>query len=300
MKQKGRTLQRSLFDTHELFNILTNELPRDLPYSQRWREGRARWRAKCPLFDPAGYEVVRIDRALCASFVGDHHYSASFPVARLCYGLLGPEMGLLMSERLCGVAALTVPVNDASLTNAFPDLVPNVSAAELGRLVLLDRLAYNAESWFLRRVFGMARQDGVRGLVAFSDPVPRFDSAGACILPGHVGQVYQSTNALYAGRSTAQTKVILCDGTELSGRTISKIRDKERGHAAAVERLTGLGVRRPTEKENMVAWLEEAIRAIGRRVRHPGCHRYLFPLGSKAERAQLRIALPMYSYPRKE
>jgi hypothetical protein len=59
------------------------------------------------------------------------------------------------------------------LTNPFPTLVLNEESLELSRLVLLDSLALNDESWFCARVFARAAEHGVRGLVSFADPVPR-------------------------------------------------------------------------------------------------------------------------------
>jgi hypothetical protein len=48
----------------------------------------------------------------------------------------------------------------------------------------------------------MAGQQGVRGVVSFSDPVPRRTAAGDLVFPGHIGTIYQASNAGYLGRTT--------------------------------------------------------------------------------------------------
>ena len=42
------------------------------------------------------------------------------------------------------------------------------------------------------QVFQLARREGVRGVVSFSDPVARRDATGRVVFPGHIGIVYQA------------------------------------------------------------------------------------------------------------
>jgi hypothetical protein len=53
--------------------------------------------------------------------------------------------------------------------------------------------------------------------VVFSDPVERRRADGTVIMPGHVGVIYQASNAVYTGRGTARTLALLPDLTNLAG-----------------------------------------------------------------------------------
>jgi hypothetical protein len=70
--------------------------------------------------------------------------------------------------------------------------------------------------------------------------VPRIRSDGTRITPGHVGWIYQATNAIYTGRATARTLVLLPDGTTLNARSIQKIRAQEQGYDHVERRLIAL------------------------------------------------------------
>lgn len=225
-------------------------------------------------------------------FVEAHHYSGSYPAARLRYGLYS-------ASTLVGVAVLSVPAQRKVLSLPFPELEPYTESLELGRLVLLDEVPANAESWFLTRAFELAAVAGVRGVVSFSDPMPRRSLDGSIILPGHIGIIYQAKNAIYAGRSTPRTLHILPDGTALNARTLQKIRAGERGRRYGEAQLVGNGARPRREDETPAAWLHEVLPMIGlRSLQHPGCHRYLFRLGTRAQRRAVSIALPALPYPK--
>ena len=237
--------------------------------------------------DTSRYRVGEVGEVAARRFVEGHHYSGSFPAALVSYGLLDVADG-----RLVGVAVLGVPVSRPVLTNAFPSLEPYRESCELSRLVLLDEVPGNAESWFVARVFAQARERGIRGVVSFSDPVPRTTLAGEIILPGHVGIVYQALGAVYAGRSTARTLRLLPDGTVLNDRTVQKIRRQEQGHRYAEARLVAAGAAPLRPGQDPVVWLGRAFADVGvRLLRHGGAHRYLFPIGTPADRRAVRRSL---------
>ncbi|WP_242586310.1 hypothetical protein [Streptomyces sp. MST-110588] len=135
-----------------------------------------------------------------------HHYSASFPSARFRFGLY--DIGA-NEPQLCGVAVFGVPVTAAVLTRPLPDLQPYIESLECSRFVLVDEVPTNAESWFLARCFDELLVLGVRGVVSFADPVPRRDASGTLVTAGHVGTIYQATNALYMGRAVPRTVKLL-------------------------------------------------------------------------------------------
>ena len=149
--------------------------------SQRWRERRDAWRAREDLIDAARLEVLEVTEGVAKGFVCRHDYSGSYPVARLHYGLVDRR-----TERLLGVCVLGVPMQDTVLSNVFPKLERN-EATELSRLVLLDDdvAGANTESFLVARAFRVAAARGLRGAVAFSDPVPRRRADGSFVTPGN-------------------------------------------------------------------------------------------------------------------
>ncbi|HEY7066284.1 MAG TPA: hypothetical protein VII06_32730 [Chloroflexota bacterium] len=260
---------------------------------QRWRDGRPRWRHRSEGgFDSAQYEVAPVDDRTARAYVERHHYARSYVASRLRYGLWDRRGALL------GVAVLSVPVRREVLTVPFPELVPFQESLELGRFVLADRAPANAESWFLGQLFRLAGREGIRGVVSFSDPVARHDATGRLVFPGHVGLIYQASNAIYAGRGTARIVLVLPDGRVLNERALAKVRAIDSGHAYVEELLRGFGAP-PRGRADPVRWLPHALAAAGvRRLRHPGNHRYLFRLGDRAARRSVAIALPRFLYPK--
>jgi hypothetical protein len=262
-------------------------------WCQRWRDGRHHWRHRSEGgFDAAKYEVAPIDDRTAKAYVERNHYAASYVASRLRYGLWDRRGDLL------GVTVLSVPVRREVLTLAFPTLAPFRESLELGRFVLADRAPANAESWFLGRVFYLAGREGVRGVVSFSDPVARRDANGQTVFPGHIGIVYQAANAVYAGRGTARTILVLPDGRVLHERALSKLRSLDVGHEYVENLLRQFGA--PARRGKSPAeWLPTALAAANvRRLRHPGNHRYLFRVGDRASRRSTLIALPTWPYPK--
>jgi hypothetical protein len=150
----------------------------------------------------------------------------------------------------------------------------------------------------LGQVFRLAAREGVRGVVTFSDPVARRDANGRIVFPGHVGIVYQASNAIYAGRGTARHLLVLPDGRVLNERALSKLRALDVGHEYVEQLLRTFGAP-PRRGAASAEWIPIALATAGvRRMRHPGNHRYLFRLGGRAERASVTIALPKLPYPK--
>jgi len=266
----------------------------DGPWCQRWRERRQSWRHRSEGgFDAAGYRVEALEEGPAKRFVVTHHYSGTYPAAARRYGLWN------RTGALVGVAVFGVPASNRVLTNVFPDLEPVVESLECSRFVLLDGPG-NEESWFLARCFDQLAARGVRGVVSFADPVPRRTASGAVVCPGHVGTIYQATNAIYTGRGTARTVIVLPDGTTLHARAIQKVRRQERGHLYVEQRLCALGAPPPRAFEPPAAWLTDALATIGAdRLRHRGCHRYCHVLGAtRRARAQVRVRLAPATFPK--
>lgn len=261
---------------------------------QRHRDRAVRWRPAREVVDLAGMEVSPIERGAARGFVERHHYEHSYPAGRYRFGLF--ERG----GALVGVAVFSQPVNDLS-TACLPG--EPLERVELGRFVLLDRVGANAETWFLGRCFEALRRDGLSGVVSFSDPMPRRTAAGEVVMPGHVGTIYQAHNAVYLGRSKAERKLVLPDGTIAHNRGLSKIRNRERGWRTAVEALVGHGARPPVLGEDLRVWLACQLPNIARTLPHQGNHKYAWTLRRRDRRhlaryLEQRLGNPGLPYPK--
>lgn len=264
---------------------------------QRWNARRERYRPVGEVFDPSRASVYAIDEQDAKAFVVAHHYSGSFPAARFRFGLYWKDR--FGQEGLAGVAVFGVSMNQRAIPSYFDELAPN-DGVELSRLVLLDHLAANAESWFLGRAFRLLKAGApqIRGVLSYADPLPRLREDGSTVTPGHVGCIYQAHNARYLGRSSARSLLVSRDGRVFSQRSATKIRREERGAAYAVRQLISMGAPAPLPLEAPERYLLRAVREGGfRRMPHPGNHVYAWWLGQRrAEPERLRAPMP---YPKK-
>lgn len=211
------------------------------------------------------------------TFVIQHHYSGSYPACRF-------RFGLFTKGALVGVAVFSNPMAPQVLTNVFPG--DPMDSVELGRFVLLDSVPANGESWFKARCRELLKREGLRGIVAFSDDIPRTRADGGVIFIGHLGVIYQASNAIFLGRGSAGTLRLFDDGTVFNARSISKIRNHERGWEYATELLVQHGA--PTPGPDVKAWLEEWLPRLTRKLRHPGSLKYAWALdrGSRLPKSQ--------------
>lgn len=261
--------------------------------NQRWRNGRS-YMVPDDLIDTSRYEVVELrDDNTPKRFVEEHHYSRSYPAARIRFGLYEIKRAILE-----GVAVFSHPPSEDVLAKLPCERMAGI---ELGRFILLDSVKGNGESWFLGQCFEGLRKKGIECLLSHSDPLPRRTQSGEIVMPGHIGRIYQATNAIYAGRSRAHKLCMLPDGTVFSERSISKIRSAERGWERDVQVLVGAGANHVTE---LVAggtkgdpryqarrdWVWHAISQVCRRVPHQGNHRYLWAIDKKLRREVAKLA----------
>lgn len=239
-------------------------------WSQRWEEGKARWCPRRRLVDTSTLEVALCPDAEARAFVEAHHYSRSWPSSR-------ERIGLYRSGALVGVAVFGVPASEAVLPR-WTTLTSD-QAADLSRFVLLDEVGFNAETWFLARAFKLLRKQrpAWRRIVAFSDPHPRHTLSGECVMPGHVGQIYQAYTGAYQGRTLPSTQYQLPDGRIYSKRAAQKLTRGEVGAAYAARQLEEAGISPMRAGESGDAYWER-VKGELRKVRHQGQHAYLFSL----------------------
>lgn len=243
-------------------------------YEQRWEQGRSRWIHRQDTFDPRKYDVEVIEQREAKPFVLEHHYSGSFPAARLSVGLF--RRGVLV-----GVAVYSVPSTQRVIP-CYTEYEPD-EGVELGRYVLLDEVGFNAESWFWARARTLLVETipALNVLLAYSDPIPRTTLSGVPVMPGHKGTIYQATNASYQGRGSARTLLLDASGRTISERALSKIRNQESGHEYAVKILEEASGTVRHHGESWRAWVTRARREL-RRLKHPGNHVYLWGLKKRA------------------
>ncbi|WP_432156218.1 hypothetical protein [Streptomyces sp. bgisy153] len=275
------------------------EVPTASDWCRRWTQRKPSWRHPADGgFDSRRFEVHPLEEKAAKAFVLTHHYSASYPSATRRFGLYHVADG---ETRLAGVAVFGTPAGDRVLTRSLPELRPNSESLVCSRFVLTDACPGNSESWFLARCFTELLVTGVKGVLSYADPVPRRGADGTLTAIGHIGRIYQATNATYTGRAAARTITLLPDGTLLHERAAQKIRRQEQGHRYAEEKLLRLGAPVPRAGENPAEWLQNALTEIGaRRIRHRGAHRYVFRLGrNRREREAIRLGHPpLTPYPK--
>ena len=243
--------------------------------NQRWRDRLDSFRAPDEVINPLRYEVAAIeDDTTAKGFVEQHHYSGSYPAARF-------RFGLYRGAALAGVAVFSHPASNKVLTNVFPGAA--LDSVELGRFVLLDDVEGNGETWFLARCFEQLRKAELRGVVSFSDPLPREDRTnGRTVFAGHIGTIYQAHNAVYLGRGTARTLALLPNGRVFSARAAQKIRSGERGWRYSAAQLEQLGATPcPETDAARRRWLRVWSTTLCTPVRHPGNFKYAWRLHRK-------------------
>lgn len=257
---------------------------------KRWDRRRELWVVPPVVFSPAGYAVDVVAEAAARRYVEEHHYSGSFPAARLSVGIFGPQ------SQLAGVAVFSVPMNP----RVAPRYTGQTDGVELGRFVCSPSVAFNGETWFLARAFRLLRQEkAVEGVVSYADPLERRTAAGELMKRAHWGTIYQASNALLAGRSDARTLILAADGRVVSGRALAKISNEERGWEYAARQLLDAGAPARWPWEDLRSWVDRALRApCFRRVRHPGNLAYVFGLTTAARRRIQALHAGGQPYPR--
>jgi hypothetical protein len=206
---------------------------------------------------PRTMRVRPVEAATLRGVMASYHYSGRMPDAvQECFaGYYG--------ETFAG--GLAFGPGAASVRTELPDLTPQ-EVRELVRLWSPDGMPKNTESRLVARALRML--SGIRLVVSFSDPSE-----------GHVGTIYQATNAVYLGMSGGGTRYLTPSGERLHGRLAGVYRMRHPEYAgmsnAAIATAEG--------------WVAQET---------GGKHRYAWALGSREDRATLAaLAQP---YPRQQ
>jgi hypothetical protein len=132
----------------------------------------------------ADYAVAAIPSSIGKKFIIKHHYSKGVHNGPMCFGLL-------KNGELVGVCAFAAPSSENVRASLFGEEYKD-SVTELHRLVLLDEVPKNAESFFIVRALRELKKQRpyYKAVVSFADPTQN-----------HLGIIYQATNALFCGQS---------------------------------------------------------------------------------------------------
>jgi hypothetical protein len=272
---------------------------------QRFTLGRESRRPAAEPIRTSEFEVAPIaDADEARAFIALHHYAG--------YASPAPHrFGLYRHGELVGVTLFGPPASMNAHRAVWPTLTTK-QAVTLGRLVLLDEVGGNGESWFVSRCFELLAsprlyrptdkrgrpRTPIVGIESCSDPWPRVGLDGSVLFRGHLGIVYQATNGRYVGRTNDNTIRVFPDGTVLSNRSAGKLTRGERGDDHPVAQLEKWGADPLDPNEDAVAWLKRWRAQLTRPMRHRGNHRYLWCLDRRRRRDVL-TAEPL-AYPKHE
>ncbi len=114
--------------------------------NQRWRNGRDWYRRPEEVIPTQDYEITEVTSdEVVRAFLRLHHYLKTTPPARF-------RFGLYRHGDLVGVCVFSHPTNDRTVTDVFRCAAND--GVELSRLVLLDDVPGNGESWFVGDAYG--------------------------------------------------------------------------------------------------------------------------------------------------
>jgi len=146
--------------------------------------------------------VKKVPMDVGREFIMEHHYSGGCGVAAMTWGLFEE-----VNDEMVGAIAFQTPCSENVRESIFGDDVCHCDlvdgehtykshVTELHRLVTLDETPHNTESWFISRALDRLKEYKPKywGIVSFADETE-----------GHVGTIYQATNALYYGMSGSST-----------------------------------------------------------------------------------------------
>lgn len=201
------------------------------------------------------YWVDKVPTKEGKEFVKQHHYSHGIHNGPMTYGLF-------KGMDLIGVCAFANPCSEAVCASVF-GVEYKRSVTELHRLVIIDDTPKNTESWFIVRALKMLKKDrpNYNAVLSFADATE-----------GHLGVIYQATNAIYTGTSGKATFFL-----DQTGR-----------------------LRHPRQNGSNIT-KEEAVLRNWKPVKREGKHRYLYVLanGQKHRKTLLQqLQLPSLPYPK--
>lgn len=221
--------------------------------------------------------IRQVNKAVAADFIKKHHYTKKPSSCRYALGLyyITDTHAFFggINEKLVGCMTYGHPVSNravGSITKSIPLELDNV--LELTRLVILDEVGKNTESWFIGQSFDWLRKNApeVKVLISYADPEQT-----------HTGTIYRATNWLYQG----------CGATKLMpDYSLKLFEDGEWIHSRTVaERFGHKAIESLAQKIGHTFWRKEETSK----------HRYIYFLCDRKEKkrliADLKIPILPYS-----
>lgn len=151
---------------------------------------------------PVGYKVERLSLADARPFFVRNHYCHG------CGNAPAAIYGLRDGRCLIGALMFQRPGSEATCAQVF-GVGAKLAVTGLHRLCILDVTPRNTESWFIARCLRLLKEDRpqFKAVLTFADP-----SAG------HVGTIYQASNARYYGTGKREKRFTAGDGSRRSRR----------------------------------------------------------------------------------
>jgi len=220
-----------------------------------------------PVLDISRCEMRPINWETAANMVRTYHYAHRVPSITI-------PLGMYIDDILAGCITLSTMFTNISSSVCGSTYKENV--LELSRLFVHDWAGQNSESWLIGQMFGWLRRErkDILILLSYADSSMQ-----------HIGYVYQATNWLYTGTSEGSTEFVF------NGRVISSRNQAYRKNS-----------RREGGRDGGLLEMEklEALYPGIEKIRTSPKHRYVYFLGSKKQRKELRKALrwPVLPYPK--
>lgn len=192
----------------------------------------------------------------------NHHY-----LHRNCQTVL--RIGMYVDNILAGICTYGTTI--ASVSDAICGKEYRYNVLDLNRLYVHDWAGKNSESWLIGQSFKWLKELHPNRFVLVSY---------ASIEDGHIGTVYQATNWYYTGLSSKGGLQFNINNKELTARaTMAQF-----GTISKPKLIDMLG-------QDSVRWEKTSQK-----------HRYVYFLGSKSQRKELKkkLRFPILDYPKRE
>jgi len=149
------------------------------------------------------YSIRKLPLSVARAFISNLHYSGGCAVGSMTWGLFDNP-----TNELLGAIAFHTPISENVRNSIFGDgICENCDhinnehkhkehVTELHRLVTKEKCPKNTETWFISRGLDLLKsyKPKYRAVVSFADSTE-----------GHLGKIYQASNAIYYGTSGKST-----------------------------------------------------------------------------------------------
>jgi hypothetical protein len=180
--------------------------------------------------------VKQIDRTVAEPFIKQWHYSRRVPTGRNVF------FGWYTDEGLYAVADYGIGVNCYQAEYLARQTGQDVGSSNLLELKRLARVEPPQDDMpltrFLKICHTILKRDGVRFILAFSDPDH-----------GHNGGLYKAANFTYLGKTNAERHVVDGGGQQDHRRRVLRYAERHTVSPASARRRLGLRIQKTSPKD---------------------------------------------------